>query len=185
MYFVYCRMYFVYCRMQISQIKSMKPSLRTVGKEKIITQYIDADTGEVMESKVKINHHRIVVNNENEFIQMYASLQSVIRGIPAMECRLMVELMFFMGKNNIVAITKPVRQILSENIGIAEGTCRNVLASLVKKDILVTIGRCTYKFNPLYAWKGNLSDRVRDIKYTLELELKNNRPDEGDFIDFN
>ena len=148
------------------------PKLKTIRTTTSVNNLVDPETGELVDQKVTEKKDVIVVDSENQFIQVYASLQYAIKGIPPMESRVMVELLFMLGKDNIIAITKPIRELMAKNINNSEGTIRNSLYRLVKLGILFPEGRSTYRFNPEYAWKGKLSDRMKSIRYNLEIKYE-------------
>lgn len=68
---------------------------------------------------------------------------------------------------NKIIINKQLYSIISDNTGLTEGAIRNVVSSLVKKDLLIKDAkfRGVYYLHPKLFFKGKLSDRERSFKF--------------------
>lgn len=73
---------------------------------------------------------------------------------------------------NMIALTKPVLLDIEKKIGLKYQTVRNAISKLKKLNILIDLGSATYRINPRYYWKGNSSDRLKTMKYVLEVECE-------------
>jgi hypothetical protein len=77
---------------------------------------------------------------------------------------------------NLVAITKHIKKMISNDMNISESAVSNCIKPLIVKDILLRQGSArsaTYIINPKYYWKGTRDGRKANLKFTLTLETKN------------
>jgi hypothetical protein len=48
--------------------------------------------------------------------------------------------------------------------GLSVGAISNAISSLVKRGVLIWVGKSTYKVNPSYIWKGNITSRNKELQ---------------------
>lgn len=71
-----------------------------------------------------------------------------------------------------MAILKDDKERWSKEIGCSVRTIDNCLATLVKKQLLLSESRGKYKLNPLYYFKGSSVDRRRILNLQVAYEIE-------------
>lgn len=156
--------------------------------EKINTNQIttvDVETGEVI-SQIVQEEKQIVstrkVKNQEEFIMVFLQdLSSFLRIDNATQIKLLALIWRDIAytnpqsNGNVMAILKDDKERWSKEIGCSVRTIDNCLATLVKKQLLLSESRGKYKLNPLYYFKGSNADRRRilNLQVTYEIEQDN------------
>jgi hypothetical protein len=141
----------------------------------------DAMTGELLGRQLKITKK---VNNA-DFIQVYLSDMEGLMGLSTKgEMQVMVYLwkmsnyvdgMDYPG--NYIIINTVVLDLLSKYVKLNVGSIKNVIATLVKKKLLLKGQKRTlYFLNSKYFFKGSLKDRVKSYNISIDYQI-----DTGDF----
>lgn len=76
--------------------------------------------------------------------------------------------------NNLqIKVNKMIRDAIKDKTGLAESTVKNAFTSLVKKGLLLKDGeyKSIYYLNPKFFFKGNISDRTKLVKHTIEYRI--------------
>jgi hypothetical protein len=145
--------------------------IRKVHTEVIVNNFIDTDSGEVLDIDMETKHHKIIVDDKESFFWTYLSVLSLIDDLDKVSFKVLFYCVFHCQWNtNMVALTKPVLKDMELKVGIQYQTARNSISKLKKLGILIDLGSATYRINPRYYWKGNSEDRLKTMKYVLELE---------------
>lgn len=78
------------------------------------------------------------------------------------------------GIGNMISLNKTLLNKISYETSIQEQSIRNMISSLKKKNLLLTKDgeRGVYYLNPVYFFKGALTDRVKCYKKTIEYNIK-------------
>lgn len=147
----------------------MSKYLRNGHTHEIVT--VDSDTGELID--VEIKTEKYVLENREEFIQLYSSIHSKLNELDRSSSKLFNYCLFNCDRENIVHMSGFTKNKISESTGMALSTINNGMVGLVKKKLLTKIGRATYRVNPIYAWKDSTASRSKMIKYVLEVECPN------------
>lgn len=132
--------------------------------------YIDIETGEVVESVVTREHK---VGKEPDYVKVYTQFVSDIgrfTNLTAVQQQVMKCLCLNMDYNNTVVIGKLTLPQWAVQTGIAQRTFLRVVAQLTKLNLLFKAAAGVYLVNPQYAGKG----KWEDLK-ALELTIKYNR----------
>jgi hypothetical protein len=141
----------------------------------------DALTGELIGRQIK--HTKKV--KSSEFIQVYLSDIEGLMGLSTKgEMQVMVNLWKMSNyvkeedyPGNYVIINTVILDILSRETKLNVGSIKNVVATLVKKKLLLKGAKRTlYFLNPKYFFKGSLKDRLKSYNVSIDYQIE-----EGDF----
>ena len=143
---------------------------------------VDAQTGEIV-SQVVESEKQIIstrkVKNQEEFIMVYLQdLSSFLRIDNATQIKLLALIWRDIAytnpqsNGNVMAILKDDKERWSKEIGCSVRTIDNCLATLIKKQLLLSESRGKYKLNPLYYFKGSSADRRRILNLQVAYEIE-------------
>lgn len=144
-----------------------------VGTHSTINNFIDAVTGEILDTQEDVKHHKIAVTNKDMFFMWFAEVSGIIDNLDRVE----MTLIHWCGTNasyneNMVNLTKPACDMITKKHGIGYGTIKNAVSRLAKKKILIPLGSGTYRVNPRYFWKGDTKNRTKTMNFILEVECE-------------
>lgn len=107
---------------------------------------------------------------EPPFIKLYLEDLGKLKNLTSVQRLVFDMLMKYASYGNEIIITKRLKDILIKNTGIAEGSFKNALSVLVKKDLICKGSkRSIYYINPDLAYKGKVNDRAKLIVLYNEL----------------
>jgi hypothetical protein len=153
----------------------MKTHIKTGKIEATRTEYVDVDTGEVVDSDLNVKKFKYVTGKD-QFFLVYAELLSVmIKQMSLPEVKILAWLLKNYNSGTPIGITRRLREIIAEETGLSHGTVANVLSSLCRKGdpvVLYRDSRGLYYINPRYAFKGSSSERNKAIVTIFELGCK-------------
>lgn len=71
---------------------------------------------------------------------------------------------------NRVMLSKYDIESLSSLVSVSTGSIRNIITSLTKKNLLLKRSgyRGNYYLNPMYFFKGQMTDRLKSLKFNIE-----------------
>lgn len=144
----------------------MKSYLRTVHTN--TSSYVDPETGELVPYEEK--HTKVLVEDRDSFIQIYAALESKLRNLPLAVERVLYYCIFNCDIENLIKINSYDKKVINEKWGIAKSTVSNGIAVLVKEKILIRVERSTYRVHPDYVWKSNSQSRKAMRRHIIEVE---------------
>lgn len=147
----------------------MKSYLRTVQTDKY--SYVHPETGELVPYEEKLT--KVLVEEKESFIQIYAGLESKLRNLPLAVERVLSYCIFNCDNENLIKINSYDKKVINEKWGIAKSTVSNGIAVLIKEKILIRVERSTYRVHPDYVWKSNSQSRKKMKKYIIEVECPN------------
>lgn len=139
--------------------------------DQVNNNFIDVETGEVIDQSVEIKHHKKVVDDKESFYWTYLSVMSLLDDID----KTSFKLLFYCVHNcqwntNVISLTKPILKDIESKLGLKYQTCRNAISKLKKLGVFIDLGSATYRINPRYYWKGETKERLKTMKYILEIE---------------
>lgn len=145
-----------------------------VKTESVTTNFIDKETGEILEVGQEIKHHKIVVDTRRDFVMMHIPVIGLIDGLD----NTTIKVLIWCGLNasynaNTVNLTKPMCEEITKEFKISYQTIKNSISKLSKQKALIPMGSGTYRVNPRYFWKGQTSEKLKTMKYILEVECPN------------
>ena len=148
--------------------------LLKVKSEQIHNNFIDSETGEILETHVETKHHKIVVNDRESFYWTYLSIESLLDDLDKVSLKLLFYCnMRCQWNTNMIALTKPILTDIEREVGLEYQTVRNAISKLKKLGVFIELGNATYRINPRYYWKGETTERLKTMKYVLEVECPN------------
>jgi len=129
-----------------------------------VTDVVEMSTGEVT-----INKRSEVASFEKEpaYVKLYLNDIGRLKGLNNSEQKLINELVFNMGYNNVVPAYKPVKELIAERLGIKFNTVNEALKSLHKKGILIRKARGFYIMDPNLFGRGSWKD-VKSIRMVID-----------------
>lgn len=143
-------------------------------KERVENNFIDFETGEVMETSIDIKTHKVVVDSRETMAFISSVILGLFDDLDGTELKLITYCAVNAEYNsNTVNLTKPMCTIISNKLQVGYQTIKNTISKLKKKKILIPLGSGTYRVNPKYTWKGTTDERKKMMKYILEVECPN------------
>ena len=137
----------------------------------VINNYIDIETGEIIDQDKEIKHHKILVDDKESFFWTYLSILKVLDDLD----KVSIKVLYFCNMHsqwntNKIALTKPILKDIEIMFDIKYQTIRNSISKLKKLGVLIDLGSATYRINPRYYWKGDTQQRTKNMQYILEIE---------------
>lgn len=107
---------------------------------------------------------------EPPFIKLYLEDLGKLSNLTSVQRLVFDMLMKYASYGNEVIISKRLKEIILKSTGIAEGSFKNALSVLVKKNLICKGNkRSIYYINPDLAYKGKVIDRAKVIILYNEL----------------
>jgi len=135
-----------------------------------ITEVVDLETGEVVESNVK--HHKYIANSKEEFLLLYVNALPIFRGISNPAKSVYAYLLEKYNAKAVFEVGSGMRGLMSKELQFANSTIANALTELVETKLLYSKAKGLYQINPRYAFKGSTADRNEALKAIIELGCK-------------
>ena len=143
------------------------------------TNVVNELTGELISSTSEVSSITTKCKNVDEFIQVYLEDISGLLGITTKgEYHVLVYAWKYApysdeANGNIVHFNKMLKDKIIDGTGLTDGSIKNILTKLVKKDLLIkTNYKSMYYLNPKYFFKGKLSDRTKAFNLQLNLNYR-------------
>ena len=138
-------------------------------KKKIVhiqeVEKIDVNSDGEIERRIQTNVSAF--EKEPPYVKVYLEDLGRLRGLDPSEQKLVNELVFNMGYNNIVPSYKPVKEMIAKKIGVSLSTVNNSIQNLYKKGILIRQARGFYLMDPNIFGRGSWKD-VKNIRMTID-----------------
>lgn len=135
-----------------------------------ITEIIDSETGELLESNVK--HHKYIANSKEEFLLLYVNALPIFRGISNPAKSVYAYLLERYNAKAVFEVGGGMRGLMSKELQFAPSTIANALTELVETKLLYSKAKGLYQINPRYAFKGSTSERNEALKAIIEIGCK-------------
>lgn len=129
-----------------------------------ITEVTNHTDGEVIQTT---RQEMTMFDKEPPYVKFYLQDIGRLNGLNGAEQKLINELVFNMGYNNIVPSYKPVKEMIAEKIGVAYNTLEAAIKELYKKGILIRKARGLYIMDPHLFGRGSWKD-VQKIRMVIE-----------------
>lgn len=144
---------------------------KKVYTEKVVNNFINKDTGELLETSEAVKHHSIVVPDKEAFAFQYAAIIGAIKSLSGRDIKILTYCAINAStETNAIHITKHVLEDIANTFNSSIGSVRNGIRILKEKQILSSLGKGSYIINPRYYWKGSSVGRNKALKYILTLE---------------
>lgn len=129
------------------------------------TEIFNPETGEVTHD---VKYSVTAVNNEEDYIKVYRYLNTVFafKGIERKLIPTLMEIcnyMSFADKGQQVILIKPIKDQMSEALGIGIPEIDKHIRALKKADVLRPMGRSVYAVNPFIIGRGKWSD-IKELR---------------------
>jgi predicted transcriptional regulator len=135
-----------------------------------VTEIIDCETGEIIESNVK--HHTYIANSKEEFLLLYVNALPIFRGVSNPAKSVYAYLLERYNAKTVFELGGAMRGLMSKELHFASSTIANALTELVESKLLYSKSKALYQINPRYAFKGSTSERNEALKAIIELGCK-------------
>lgn len=144
---------------------------KKVYTEKVINNFVNAETGEVLSTDEQIKNHSITVPTKDNFAFMYAAVLGVIKDLSGRDIKVLTYCALHASvETNEMHLNKHVTEKIAESFESSYASIKNSIAALTNKNILISLGGGSYTINPKYYWKGTRVGRNKVLKYVLTLE---------------
>lgn len=149
--------------------KSMRK--RKVGIERVVNNFMDSKTGEILEVDEEIKVHNIIVESPVQFAMIHVPILAMLDELDKVAIKVLVWCALNADYNeNTVNLTKPKCACITKQFKISYQTIKNSITRLAKKKAIIALGSGTYRVNPKYFWKGQNTVKRKKMKYILEVE---------------
>lgn len=137
----------------------------------VVNNYFNEETGEITNQEINVKHHKIIIADKESFALQYSEIIGKMKNLNGNDIKLLAYCSLNAEHNtNRIALTKPICEEIFEGLEIPYQSIRNSAAKLVKEKVLIPLGSATYRVNPKYYWRGNSNERLKTMKYILEIE---------------
>jgi hypothetical protein len=145
--------------------------LVTTKTDKVVNNYFDNTTGELIDVDIEQKEQSIIVDDEPNFAMIYTKIIGLIDGLDNTSIKVLMWGILNCNYNtNIVSFTKPMCEMIGQEYNLKYGSIKNAISKLATKQVLIAMGSGMYRINPRYAWKGGSSERKKTMKYVLTIE---------------
>ena len=124
------------------------------------------ESGEIL-----VNQRTEVSQFESEppYVKIYLQDIARLNGLNPSEQKLINELVFNMGYNNVVPSYKPVKEIIANKLGVSYETIDKAIKTLHKKGVLIRKARGMYIMDPNLFGRGSWKD-IKKIRMVIEYD---------------
>lgn len=144
----------------------MQNKLKVVSQK--VNNYIDTETGELIETSVKEN--KILVSDKDTFSLIYTQCMNVIEkwDLTISDLQLFAYLVNNYNGGQMFSVTVSMKKELSIKTNKSHTSYNNSTRKLVDKKLIVQVSPKTYRLNPTYIWAGTQKARRKAIIEILE-----------------
>lgn len=147
--------------------------IKVIGTSKTVNNFVDMDTGEVLDTDEQVKHDSIVFDSKERFMFTYTAIIGAIEDLPKGATRLLAWCALNAEFNtNLIVLNRVFKKRITDDIGMPEQTIRNNIARLKEFGALIPEGSATYRIHPKYYWRGERSARSKTLRYVLDLSIK-------------
>ena len=107
------------------------------------------------------------IEKEPRYVKLYLDDIGKLNGLNNSEQKLVNELVFNMGYNNIVPSYKPVKEIIAAKLNMKYNTLEKCIKNLYKKGILIRKARGLYLMDPKIFGRGTWNN-VQKIRMVID-----------------
>lgn len=137
------------------------------GKKQVFVQevtQIETINGEVISTS---SQNISVFEKEPPYVKLYLEDIGRLNNLNSSEQKVINELVFNMGFNNVVPSYKPVKELIAKRLGMQYNTLDKAIKELNRKGILIRQARGLYIMDPNIFGRGSWRD-VKKIRMTIE-----------------
>lgn len=140
-------------------------------KGTVVNNYINPETGELIDTDVDIKTQTILVESKEQFAFTYSAIIGALNKLTGADIKMLTYISLKAEYNtNVVVLIKPFLQKLSEEVDLSVDTLKASIANLKKQGIIIPLGSGAYRINPRYFWRGDSTERKNKLKFVLEVE---------------
>lgn len=129
-----------------------------------VNEIVDTESGEVVQTK---RQEIAQFEKEPPYVKLYLNDIGRLKELNNSEQKLLNELVFNMGYNNVVPSYKPVKEMIANKLGMPYNTLDKCIKELYKKGVLIRKARGLYIMDPELFGKGSWQD-VQKIRMVVE-----------------
>ncbi len=129
-----------------------------------VNEIKDTQSGEIIQtSRTEVSSFE----KEPPYVKVYLEDIGKLNGLNPTEQKLVNELVFNMGYNNIVPAYKPIKEGIALKLGVSYNTINEAIKSLYKKGVLIRKARGFYIMDPNLFGRGSWKD-IKNIRMTID-----------------
>lgn len=150
--------------------------LKKIKTDTVTNNFINIETGEIIDTDTDTKHQKIVIKEKEAFCLMYGAVTGIVNELDKISIRILVwcATNCIMNSNKI-NLGKPMCDEITKLTGLSYGTIKNSITRLSKAGALISLGSGTYRVHPRYFWRGADADRMKTMRYVLEIEYNNEK----------
>lgn len=140
-------------------------------KGTVVNNFIDPETGELLDTEVDVKTKTILVETKEQFAFTYSSIIGALKNLTGADIKLLTYICLKAEYNtNIVVLIKPFLLKLSEEVDLSVETLKASVTNLKRQGVIIPLGSGAYRINPRYYWRGDSTERKNKLKFVLEVE---------------
>ncbi len=140
-------------------------------KGTVVNNFIDPETGELLDTEVDVKTKTILVETKEQFAFTYSSIIGALKNLTGADIKMLTYICLKAEYNtNIVVLVKPFLLKLSEEVDLSVETLKASVTNLKRQGVIIPLGSGAYRINPRYYWRGDSTERKNKLKFVLEVE---------------
>lgn len=139
---------------------------RLVSTERITTIQAD-ENGEIKSETNEVSFKSISQDIEPDFVKLYLNDIARLYDLPRATSKLLLEILRFMGYDNVVALGKWRKAEIANKLGISTGTLANALTKFIEEGILSKVSSSEFVVNPMIFGRGKWKD-IHRLRILIE-----------------
>lgn len=128
---------------------------------------VDSESGELLD--VFVNSSTYLANTKEEFYLMYSSMVLILKGSSDVKMKMFAALLERYSQGQEFSMSKSLKEVIANETGCKARSLDTAFTDLVRKNVIVKIGKQLYKINPRHIFKGSTTNRNQALKAIIEL----------------
>jgi hypothetical protein len=142
------------------------------------TSIVDGSTGVIVEEEL-VEVYK--AEREPDYIKMYVSDIARLNELPKGMDNILMAFLRTMGYNNVIPVYKPIKKMISKDLGISIAYLNKAIDAFHKKGVFIRIDRGLYVADPELFARGSWAD-IKALRLVIEYnqngtkQIKSNIP---------
>lgn len=144
------------------------------------TSVVDGETGEIIETELVEVYKG---EREPDYVKMYIRDIARLSELPKGMDSILMALIRSMGYNNVIPVYKPIKKMISKDLGVSISYINKSIDAFHKKGIFIRMDRGLYLADPELFARGSWRD-IKELRLIIEYhqngtkKIKSNLPEQ-------